>query len=118
MLHGCSLGATWLLQVRISMLLLSVVGASQALGIDESHEEGLAVLAFTVIEELVHEALAATAAMHEDILQLLELVHVHLHLEVGPSRVFAHVAAAEAIVGTLDRKLRAALGPHRGHSAK
>ena len=40
--------------------------------------------------------------MHEDIFQLLELVHVHLHLEVGPARVFAHVAAAKAVIGAGD----------------
>ena len=86
MLYACSLGATWMLQVGISMLLLSVVVMFQRLHIDQAHQERLAVATRAVIQQLVHEALAATATMHEHVFQLFELVHVHLHLEVRPAR--------------------------------
>src|SRR5271168_1683821 len=107
MLDGYSLGAPWMLQVRFSMLLLAVVGAFQGLDIHETYQERLAIATGTVIQQLVHEALAAPAPMHENVFQLFELVHVHLHLEIRPARMFAHVAAAKAGVGAGDGPRRA-----------
>ena len=37
----------------------------------------------------------AIRSMHQRVFQILELVHVHLHLEVGPAGVFAHLALAD-----------------------
>lgn len=115
MLYGYSLGTTWILQVRISMLLLPVVVTFQGLDIDETHQERFAIATRTVIQQFVHEALAAAATMHEHVFQLFELVHVHLHLEVGPARMFAHVAATKTVIAAGDRLCRALSLDHRRH---
>ena len=52
--------------------------------------------------QLVNEALAAPAAMHDQIFEFLQPVQMPLDLRVSPARVLAHVAAREAELVALD----------------
>ena len=86
--------------VRVYPRLLAVVTAAgpQLLHVDEAHEERLAVAPLALVEEFVDVALAALAAMHEQVFHLLKAGQVQLELRVAPARRLPHVAAAEAEV--------------------
>ena len=54
----------------------------------------------------------AAAAMREEVFQVFEFSHVHLHLEVAPARVLPRVALREAIVAALKRQPRVGCTGH------
>jgi len=66
--------------------------------LDQARKERLARIGRLLEVQLINEALATAAAMHDEILQLFELVQVAFELRVAPAGVMAHVAAAEAII--------------------
>src|SRR6266542_1401022 len=86
----------------LQVVLAWIVGERAAVG--ESHEERLAGRSFAAPQQLVNEALTATAAMHEHVLHLNELAHVRLDLKVAPSGDLAGLPLREAILGRLDRQ--------------
>ena len=62
--------------------------------------------------------LAATAAMHEHVLQADQAVEMRPHLEVAPPREAADVAPGEAIGGPGERLTLAGLAHHRVEQAE
>jgi hypothetical protein len=60
-----------------------------------------------LVNQLVDKALAAAAAVHQQVLQLFESVQMALELRVAPAAESPHLAPAEAIVAPRHRQLRA-----------
>jgi hypothetical protein len=82
----------------------------EAFDIEEAGEEGLALLALAVPEQLVDEALAGAAAVDEHVLERGELFEMRAHGEVRPARVLAHLAPREAHVRAVQALRLGALG--------
>ncbi len=72
--------------------------------VDQARQERSTALRVAFVHQLVDQALAAAAGVHEQVLQLLEPVQMHLELRVAEPRVLAHRAACEA-QGLVLRKL-------------
>ena len=66
--------------------------------IDQTKEERPAFASSALVQQLVDEALATSAAMHEHVLHRDQLVHVRSHLEVAPTAPFAHFAIREPVI--------------------
>lgn len=88
-------------------------GSLEGIGIDQPRHEGAFVGAGTVVEQCVLEALAAHAAMDEQIFQFDGTGQVQPLLRIREARRAPHGTAARAEVATLDG-LALALGGDEG----
>jgi hypothetical protein len=105
------MGARFTLESAFSMLELTsglldlfLVVAPQPLDVDQSAQRGLSVLARSVVEQLVDEALTSPSPMRQHVFKLDELVQVRSDLEVRPSRVLADLPPGEPVFVPLEQQ--------------
>lgn len=98
--HPPNLGHTWHVQPGFLPTPVCIVLAAVKLShLTQPRQKELARIGGPLKEELVNEALAALAAMDDEVFEFFELVQMALHLGVAPAGVLAHVTAAKTEVG-------------------